>query len=82
MTFQNRINDSLQQVAGVLAYNELKQHVPGVFVPERDRKKGEGALLARSSTVEGGMAGTELVAHHKKGPEARAGGASDAKNKA
>jgi len=53
-------------VAGVLAYNELKQHVQGVYVPERDRKKGEGALLQRSSTVEGGVVkeatnGKELV---------------------
>ena len=69
-------------MAGVLAYNELKQHVPGVYVPERERKKGEGALLARSSTVDGGVPGTVLEAHHKKGPDAKAGGASDAKNKA
>ena len=62
-------------MAGVLAYNELKQHVPGVYVPERERKKGEGALLARSSTVEGGVPGAELAAANKKMQEAgKAGG--------
>jgi|TARA_B110000285_G_C15027879_1_gene565140 hypothetical protein len=59
----------------VLAYNELKQHVAGVYVPERDRKKGGGALLQRSSTVEGGVAGKELAAGVKSVPSAdKAGG--------
>ena len=73
-------------MAGVLAYNELKQHVPGVYVPERERKKGAAALLARASTVEGGVPAAELAAANKRAQEAGKtggpGGASDAKNKA
>ena len=39
-------------------------------MPERERKKGEGALLARSSTVDGGVPGAELAAANKKMQEA------------